>query len=126
MNFKRKIMGVLTPLTIFFYLTICCLCVKFDWTDRSIWWKMLPIFVLNLVVPIILGFKKIKFSIPLVITIIYITMGFISSYLGFPLWHPGWTIFLLIPVIEIIVKPSKKENGQSQKEAQHYDYESEE
>ena len=107
MSFKQKVMAVLSPLTVFLYLTICFLCRKFDWCDASIWWKMLPIFALDIIVPIIIGLKKIKLSVSLVITVLYFLIGFISSYMGYPLWHPGWTIFLLIPVIETIIKPVK-------------------
>lgn len=122
MNFKQKVLSIMGPLTLFLYLTISLVCLKFGVCDKSIWWKMLPIFLLNLIIPVIIGAKKIKFSVPLVITIIYLTLGFVSSYLGQPLWHPGWTIFLLIPVFEVIIKPNKKEEPKNK----HYDYESEE
>lgn len=125
MSFKQKVMAILGPLTVFLYLTVCFLFRKFDWSDGSIWWKMLPIFALNIIVPIVMGLWKIKFSVPLVITILYLLLGFISSYLGYPLWHPGWTIFLLIPVIEVILKPTK-EKKQRADTKKTYDYEHEE
>lgn len=37
--------------------------------------------------------------VPVLITILYLILGF-----GFSLWHPGWMIFLLIPVIIQLIR----------------------
>lgn len=43
--------------------------------------------------------KSIISIIPIITTIIYLMLGF-----GFNLWHPGWMIFLLIPVVIQIIR----------------------
>ena len=42
----------------------------------------------------ILAIKSRAISFSLVIVLIYLAMGFIWN-----LWHPGWIIFLFIPII---------------------------
>lgn len=37
--------------------------------------------------------RKLDSAYPLLITILYLVLGF-----GFHLWHPGWLIFLTIPL----------------------------
>ena len=109
MSLKKKILGATAPMTLFLYLAICFFAREFTDVGGDIWWKMLPIFLLNIIMPFILGVWKFRFSIPVVITIIYLIIGFVSSYLEHPLWHPAWVIYLLIPVIEIFKRPSKQD-----------------
>jgi len=48
------------------------------------------------------GSEKVIALSPFVATIIFLILGF-----GFDLWHPGWMIFLIIPVIAIIMSMGK-------------------
>ncbi len=50
----------------------------------------------------ILGIDSISGLYPLVVVIAYLVMGFVWN-----LWHPGWIIFLTIPVVEIFL-PKRK------------------
>lgn len=120
MSFKQKVISITGTFSLFLYLTICMVAVKFELADGNIYWQMLPIFLLNLIIPVMFGAKKL--SVAFVITILYLILGVVSTGLGCPLWHPGWTIFLLIPVFEVLLKPSKK-SEQKKKRDDHYDYE---
>ena len=58
------------------------------------------------------GYKKVETPLPgsekaialspFITTIIFLILGF-----GFDLWHPGWLVFLLIPVIAIVLSMGK-------------------
>lgn len=49
-----------------------------------------------------MGFRgKIIAATPLLATIVYLLLGFCADA-----WHPGWIIFLTIPVVEIFL-PNK-------------------
>ena len=52
----------------------------------------------------ILGVKKIRNIYSFLCVIIYILMGILWN-----LWHPGWIIFLTIPVVAIFTSKSKVE-----------------
>ena len=39
-----------------------------------------------------------RIPVPIIITVIYLVMGFAAE-----LWHPGWIVFLLIPVIDSVI-----------------------
>lgn len=54
------------------------------------------------VVRTIPGSEKVIAISPFVASIIYFILGF-----GFDLWHPGWLIFILIPVVAIIMSMGK-------------------
>ena len=41
---------------------------------------------------------------PVMVTIIYLLLGFCCN-----LWHPGWLIFLAVPLLNELEKPKKKE-----------------
>lgn len=43
--------------------------------------------------------RKADAAYPMTITILYLVLGFV-----FNLWHPGWLIFLLIPILNIYRK----------------------
>ena len=89
MSFKKRIIAVTPMLCAFTYLLI-----GFVW---GVWHPTWLIFLLIPAMPILLGSKKIKFSIPFIITIIYIIIGITWR------WHPTWLIFILIPVFEILI-----------------------
>ena len=44
-----------------------------------------------------------SFPIAVLVTIIYLFLGIV-----FNLWHPGWLIFLMIPIFHVFVSPMKK------------------
>ena len=46
--------------------------------------------------PILVGLKKITISYSLLVTIIYVVLGITCDW-----WHPGWVLFLTIPVFYI-------------------------
>ena len=70
------------------------------------------------VMPYLIGKKKFKVSIPFVITIIYLIMG-----IGWGLWHPGWIIFLLVPVITTLIGSDNKKEKKSKEETDYIDVE---
>lgn len=39
-----------------------------------------------------------RIPVPIIITIIYLALGFAAE-----LWHPGWIVFLMIPVIDSVI-----------------------
>ena len=99
MTFKKKIMAI-TPfisLILFFVLRYI---LKEIGSDDKLRWTWL-IFLLNLVIPVVLGEWKINISYPLITVVIYLILG-----LCFDLWHPGWVVFLLIPIVPIFLKIS--------------------
>lgn len=107
MSLKRRILIATAPFSLFLYLSVCFLSIEFGNFDGKIWLYALPIFLLNGIIPVLLGFKKLTFSVSFVITILYLILGFVSTAMNHPLWHPGWVIFLLIPVIHALIgKPT--------------------
>lgn len=60
-------------------------------------------FLLVPLAPVITGLKKITISYTLFITVLYLVLGFTCHW-----WHPGWVLFLSIPVFYIFFP--KKEN----------------
>ena len=54
------------------------------------------------IMPFLLGLKKIIITWPVCCVFIYLIAGICFSY-----WHPGWLIFLTIPVVTILF-PNKK------------------
>lgn len=46
------------------------------------------------------------FPIAVLVTIIYLLLGIV-----FNLWHPGWLIFLIIPIFQVFTSPRKKGEG---------------
>ncbi|MFA5542267.1 MAG: hypothetical protein WC008_02320 [Bacilli bacterium] len=95
MSFRAKISAI-TPLT-------CVATYLFLGFQFGLWKEGLVVFLLIPIMPILLGYKKLRFSVGFIITIIYLIMGF-----GFHYWHPGWIIFFLIPIIQILIAPSSK------------------
>ena len=49
------------------------------------------------------GFNWVSFPYPIVATIIYFILGFV-----FNAWHPGWLIFLTVPLWAFFVNKGKK------------------
>lgn len=50
--------------------------------------------------------KKISAITPLLSALVFLILGFC-----FDLWHPGWVVFLLIPLVEIIISIPEKGKG---------------
>ena len=53
-------------------------------------------FLLVPLAPVMMGLKKITISYSLFITVLYLVLGFTMHW-----WHPGWVLFLTIPVFYI-------------------------
>lgn len=53
-------------------------------------------FLLVPLAPFITGMKKITISYTMLIVILYLVLGFTCHW-----WHPGWVLFLTIPVFYI-------------------------
>ncbi len=48
--------------------------------------------------------NKLSALTPIIVLLVFLILGFC-----FGLWHPGWVVFLLIPIIEILISlPSNK------------------
>ncbi len=104
MNAKQKILAI-TPLS----CLVIYLALGFIFQDKAAWRYGALIFLLVPLMPYIIGKKKIILSVTLVISIIYVVGCLIASSLGYKIWHPAWLIFLLIPIIKIVMVPSKEE-----------------
>lgn len=50
--------------------------------------------------------RKISAVTPLLSALIFLILGFC-----FDLWHPGWVVFLLIPLVEIVMSIPEKGKG---------------
>lgn len=53
-------------------------------------------FLLVPLAPVMVGLEKISISYSLFITIVYLVLGFTMHW-----WHPGWVLFLTIPIFYI-------------------------
>ena len=53
-------------------------------------------FLLVPLAPVMVGLEKITISYSLFITIVYLVLGFTMHW-----WHPGWVLFLTIPIFYI-------------------------
>lgn len=96
---KMLILKLTFPTTLFIYVSVSAVLPFLSVCDNSIWYKALPIFLLNVIVPFFLG--KIKVNAACLITFIYVALGLVSTAFNYPLWHPGWVIFFIIPIIEV-------------------------
>lgn len=54
--------------------------------------------ILSIVVGVILGMIKPIYPYPVYITIVYLILGFTFDY-----WHPGWIIYLTIPLYYTLI-----------------------
>ena len=54
-------------------------------------------FLLIPILPFVLGLERIRIVFPILITIIYLVIGFTVGG-----WHPWWVLFFLIPIYYII------------------------
>ncbi len=77
------------------------------WTDKGMGWKSGWVIILF---PIIVGSilncvkekKMTNFAYPVLIVMIYMTLGFFGDYYGFSGWHPYWFLFITVPVYYVI------------------------
>jgi hypothetical protein len=95
MSWQNKIIGI-TP----FICVIAFVLIGYYVRRWDLAWL---VFLLIPLMPVLVGKKQLRFSFPLVITMVYIGLG-----IGFGWWHPGWVLFLLIPIVEILKKPSDR------------------
>ena len=47
--------------------------------------------------------KRLCSAMPIICLIAFLLIGFIGDYYGKSLWHPGWIVFLLIPVAPFLL-----------------------
>ncbi|MDD3106933.1 MAG: hypothetical protein PHP65_03930 [Bacilli bacterium] len=94
MTTKNKIIAI-TP---FFCLIAFFLIGYFTKTYHPTW----LVFLLIPLMPFIVGEKKIRFSIPLLIATTYVVASFLTG-----LWHPLWVMLFLIPVFHIVLTPTR-------------------
>ena len=122
MSPRKKVMAVTPILCVIIYLTLGFL-IK----TPNMWAWGLFVFLLIPIMPYLIGWRKIVVSVTFVITITYVLAGVITTLLKvdvfstghYGIWHPGWIIFLFIPVIRILMVPEKKkdEKKETKKEA---------
>ena len=60
------------------------------------WYLHCLVFLLVPLSPFITGLKKIRITYPVIVTALYLVLGFTINW-----WHPGWILFLTIPVFYI-------------------------
>lgn len=94
MSLRKKILTATPLITLFLFLLIGFI------TD--IWHPTWLIFLLNFIMPYILGFKRWRISVPLITLVAYLIICLTFDNL----WAKGLIIFLLIPIIEIFIRPS--------------------
>ncbi len=102
MSLKNKILAICPLLSVVLFLVLG-FADDFGFSDRPLWHPGWVVFLLTPLVSTVLNMKKLRVSVGMVITILYIVIGTI-----FDLWHPGWIMFLFIPIFEILLTPSKK------------------
>ena len=102
MSLKNKILAICPLLSVVLFLVLG-FAVDFGFSKRPLWHPGWVVFLLTPLVSTVLNMKKLRVSVGMVITILYIVIGTI-----FDLWHPGWIMFLFIPIFEILLTPSKK------------------
>ena len=69
----------------------------------NLWHPGWLVFLLVPLMPVLLGYKKFRFSYPLFCIVTYIILGLTVDW-G---WHPGWIIFLTIPIVSIFTAGTK-------------------
>lgn len=109
---NKKILAI-TP----FVVTLIYLLLGFI-VGGSAWAYGVLLFLLIPIMPYVLRIKKIStISVSLAVTIIYLIMC-LTAQLVFntSIWHPGWLIFFLVPIIEILKAPSKEASAQKNKD----------
>ena len=104
MTFKKKIMAITPFISLILFFVLRFILQEIG-DDEKLKWTWL-VFLLNLIIPVILGEWKINISYPLITVVIYLILG-----LCFDLWHPGWVVFLTIPIYYTLKLPTapKKE-----------------
>ena len=91
MTFKKKIMAITPFISLILFFVLRYILQEIGSDDKLKWTWL--IFLLNLIIPVVLGEWKINISYPLITVVAYLILG-----LCFDLWHPGWVVFLTIPI----------------------------
>ena len=86
---------------------IAYLLVGFFWKEGNLGWTWGWVFFL---VAVVIGsiFSAIKekkmcnFVYPVLIVVIYVTLGMFGQHFGFNGWHPYWFLFITIPIYYVI------------------------
>ena len=104
---NKKIMAI-TP----FVVTMIYLLLGFI-VGGSAWGYGVLLFLLIPLMPYVLRIKKIStISVSLAVTITYLAMCLTAQLIFHTsIWHPGWLIFFLVPIIEILKTPSKDDSA---------------
>ena len=89
---------------------VAYICMGIFWTDRHMGWAMgwlvffIPIIIVSLIDAIIT--RKIHhFAYPILVTFVYLLLGFLGNYLDFNGWGVYWFLFITIPAFYAIVSP---------------------
>lgn len=69
------------------------------------------VFLLVPLAPFITGLKKITISYTMLVVIVYLILGFVCHW-----WHPGWVLFLTIPVFYIFFPKDFKKKKRIEKD----------
>lgn len=93
MNFRKRLIAAAPFISLLLFFIIWFVVGKFKYAWLA--------FLLIPLMPILVGYQRIKFTFSLFITVIYLIIGF-----AYGVWHPGWIIFLLIPIYHILFPKS--------------------
>ena len=99
MTFKKKIMAITPFISLILFFVLRYILQEIGSDDKLKWTWL--IFLLNLIIPVVLGEWKINISYPLITVVAYLILG-----LCFDLWHPGWVVFLTIPIYYTLKSPT--------------------
>lgn len=98
MDSKRKIIAITPFICIIVFVLARYLLIENNLQSELKWTWL--IFVLIPIMPYAVGIRKLYFTYPVLCVAIYLVLG-----LCFNLWHPGWIVFLTIPVYYILRSP---------------------
>ena len=94
-NIVSTIQGVLIFLILIVYILLCSLHIQ----EFGKFWIIFVCYpILSCLVEAIAYKKASKFPYPIFATAVYLTLG-----LYFNLWHPGWVVFITVPVYYLIL-----------------------
>lgn len=101
MTLKRKIMFITPFCTFILFIVLRYILRELGETDKLKWTYL--VYLINLVIPFLIGEWKINISYPLVMIVLFLILGFC-----FDLWHPGWVVFVTIPIYYTLKAPTAK------------------
>ena len=101
MTLRRKIMIITPFITFILFIVLRYVLKELGMHDKLKWTYL--VYLINLTIPFLIGEWKINFSYPLVMVVLYLLLGFC-----FNLWHPGWVVFVTIPIYYTLKSPTAK------------------